>query len=159
MTRSMLITAVIGASMLSACTSVPVTTSPDDSQWRLRNFLDNGLAQTVRVYNFCYNGKESDFVAARDFAPGEHTVVTKITQTFNNIESKPKEAYATLKGDFEAGNTYVFQKDIEENQATLWIANVETGKAVSEQVQVTLAIGEVVDNEQRQRRRCMASTL
>ena len=53
------------------------------------------------------------------------------------------------------GSSYAYEK----NQATLWIADVETGKAVSEQVQVTLAIGEVVDNEQRQRRRCMASTL
>lgn len=103
MARKLLVSTLLGASILSACSSVPVATSPDDSSWRLRNFLDNGLSETVRVYNFCYNGKETGFVAARDFEPGSHTVVTKITQTFNTIESEPKEAYATLNGDFVAG--------------------------------------------------------
>ena len=159
MTRKLFISTLLGASILAACSNVPVTTSPDDSEWRLRNFLDNGLSETVRVYNFCYNGKETGFVAARDFAPGSHTVVTKITQTFNNIESKPKEAFATLTGNFVAGNTYVFQKDIDESSATLWIADVETGEAATNKVEVTLGIGDVVDNEMRQRRRCAPSTL
>lgn len=159
MARKVLVSTLLGASILSACSSVPVATSPDDSSWRLRNFLDNGLSETVRVYNFCYNGKETGFVAARDFEPGSHTVVTKITQTFNTIESEPKEAYATLNGDFVAGNTYVFQRDIQENTATLWIANVETGEAATDKVEVNLSIGDVVDNKMRQRRRCAVSSL
>lgn len=159
MAVKLVVSSILAASILTACGSVPVTTSPDNSEWRLRNFLDNSLSETVRVYNFCYNNKETGFVAARDFKPGSHSIVTKITQEFNNVESEPKQAYATLKGDFVAGSTYVFQKDVDGSEATLWIADVETGKPATDKVQVNLSIPEVVDNALRQQRRCSESTL
>ncbi len=149
----------VGIVSLTACSNAPIKTSPAESDWRLRNFVDNGLEETIRVYNFCYKGKESQFVAARDFKPGSHTVVTKIVQSFNNVESEPREAFVVLNGRFKGGRTYVFQKDINDNEATLWIADVESGEVVTEQTTVTLGVGEVVDNEQRQRRRCEVSSL
>lgn len=148
-----------GALLMVACSSAPVQTSPDDSNWRLRNFLDNGLAETIRVYNFCYQGKPTGFVAARDFEEGSHSIVARITQDFNNIGSKSLDAYTTLNGDFEGGKTYVFQNVVEGDEATIWIADIETGEAVTPKEIVKLTIPDVVDNEQYQSRRCRASTL
>jgi hypothetical protein len=145
--------------LVAACSSVPAQTSPDSSHWRLQNFLDNDLSETIRVYNFCYKEKQSSFVSARDFTEGTHSIVARITQHFNNVDSKSRDAFTTLNGHFENGKTYVFQNDIDGSEATLWIADVDTGKPITSKKTVKLTIPEVVDNEQYQSRRCAESTL
>jgi hypothetical protein len=147
------------ALLLTACSSGPIETSPDSSNWRLQNFLDNGLSETLRVYNFCYKGKESNFVSARDFEDGSHTIVTRITQHFNRVESKPRDAFTVLRGNFESGKTYVFQNSVEENKATLWIADIETGDPVTSKETVKLTVLDVVNNQQYKNKKCEISTL
>ncbi len=159
MKTSLAFIGLTSALLLTACSSVPIETSPESPDWHLQNFLDNSLSNTVRVYNFCYKGKESSFVSARDFEEGSRSVVTRITQHYNTIESKPRDAFTILNGHFESGKTYVFQNAIDENKATLWIADVETGEPVTSKETVKLTVLEVVDNQQYKNKKCETSTL
>jgi len=140
-------------------TTTVVKVGPDGSHWRLQSFLDDGLQETVKVYNYCYKGKQSSFVPARDFEKGSHSVVAHVIKQFHSVDSKPLDAFATLDGRFESGKTYVFQNAIEDNKAKVWIANAETGEAVTSKEMVKLTVPDVVDNKQYQNRRCSASTL
>lgn len=159
MKRLKLFLGVVGALSLAACSSAPVKTSPDDSHWRLRNTLDDGFTETVRVYNYCYRGKQAGFIPARDFKEGSHSIVARITQHFNHVESKPREGFVVLSGDFESGKTYAFQNQIEDNEATVWIADVENSEAVTPKEVVVLGIPDVVDHQTYKNRRCKVSTL
>lgn len=144
---------------LTACGSIPQSSSPSDSDWRLRNFEQSDLQESLRIYSFCYRGKQSEFVPARDFKPGTHTVVARVAKTFHNVESGPTEDFIMLEGDFSAGTIYVFQQALEDGKGSVWIANVETGDVVTDKKEVSLGTPEVVSNKKRQQRRCQNSTL
>ncbi|MFP3527330.1 hypothetical protein SB912_33040, partial [Pantoea sp. SIMBA_072] len=79
-----------------------------------------------------------------------------VIKQFHSVDSKPLDAFATLDGRFESGKTYVFQNAIEDNKAKVWIANAETGEAVTSKEMVKLTVPDVVDNKQYQNRRCSA---
>lgn len=150
--------AVIVFSSLSACSSFPIGNSPENS-WRLQSFLDQGLSETIKVYSYCYKGKVSQYLPSREYKEGTHSVVARIVKYYLDVESKPRDAFVTLTGDFKNGQTYVFQTNQKEDKAELWIVNLETGEPVTEKVSVNLTMPDIVDNDLAQREKCEASTL
>ena len=117
---------VIVFSFLSACSSLPIESSPENS-WRLQSFLDQGLSETIKVYSYCYKGKASKYLPSRDYKEGSHSIVARIVKYYHDVESEPMDAFVALAGEFKNGETYVFQTNQKEDKAELWIVNLETG--------------------------------
>jgi len=141
----------------TACSSPP----PGDNQFKLRNYKDTSIQRSHVIYNYCYYGREADYVAARDFDAGEHTIIARYAFIKKYVPGGPLENYFKLNGTFEPGKIYEFKfnRDQENGTAEVWIVDAETQKAVTNKVTKKLITQEVVNTPSRQKTRCEASTL
>jgi hypothetical protein len=142
---------------LTACSS----SLADKNQFKLRNFQDKSIQASHIIYNYCYRGRETDFVTARDFEAGEQTVVARYAFIKKYVPGGPLEQFFKLKGNFEPGNIYEFRysRDSDAGTATVWIVDAANEQAVTNKATGKLVTEEVVDTPARQKARCDDSTL
>lgn len=157
MLNKSLLIASLSVIMLAGCSAM--SSNDLDSEWRLRSTRQERLDDTLLVYSACYRGKPTEFIQSRDFEPGEHTIIAKLSQTFEPLKSKPRQTYVTLNGTFSQGEIYNFAVDVSGNDATIYIVNSETDEAVTNKVKTRLDVLTLPELESRNRQRCKASTI
>lgn len=132
---------------LTACAMFPFEKEVQDGHFRVENFSYDHMNDTKEyVYLMCHNKKPTGWIAARQYPAGEHDLWVKATYQNVGVLHSYREAYVNFKMDFPEGGNYQLAHEINNENISVWLQDVETKEKASEVITEPLARHNVGDN-------------
>lgn len=155
--RNLTIAFALGASLLG-CSSLPITTEIKEDHFRFENFKRDIGPNLEYVHLMCFHKKPVGWAEPKQYPSGKQNLWVKARVLHEDFLNSEKEAFVNFNVDLKPEISYMLNREINENNITLWIQEVNTGVVVSDVKTETLERPLQVDESLR-RRQCRTSSV
>lgn len=153
-----LVAAAIIGSIISGCSVLPLKSSIDEGHFRFQNFINDTGSDSEYIHLMCHKERPIGWNQSKDYLAGEHNLWIKAAIAKRDFENSRREAFVNFDVVFEAGNTYMLNRKVDEKQISIWIQNAETGVVVSDVKVAKLELPKLVEKRLR-REQCESGTI
>lgn len=116
--------------LLASCSQLPVVVK--DNHYRFENFRTNDKDPEEFVILMCFRKKPTSWSEPKQFLSGKQNLWLRAIIKGNANQYLPKEAVANFNVTLDAGKNYMANREIQQNNISLWIQEVESGVIVSD---------------------------
>lgn len=116
---------------LLGCGVLPIQSEIKEDHLRFENFKRDISDDLEYVYLMCANKKPTSWLYPRQFASGAHELWVKVKTSKRDVPHSTKVAVVNIKVTLDADKSYMLNRKIVKDEASLWIQEVDTGITVS----------------------------
>ena len=145
--------------MVSGCSVLPFKVGIDDGNFRFENFKDDRGAEQVFIGLMCHKKRLIGWELSKQYLAGEHNLWILVSTNRKGIINSNKETILHLKVDLaERGNYILKNKNISENEMSVWIEDVDTHQIVSPLMKAVLK-SPLNNNYEKKKNMCETGTI